>query len=274
MPRTKAKSKSSSKGSKGGRDDHLQDTLDRLGLNEEQFAALQLRGFHEDPGQDGKSSVFDPNNTTPNREESRMLSGMVDAAGDSVHYHGTKDRNLDGSTGILSQGLDPNRGGTGAGTLDQETYEECLNKVHLSPVFGRCNEYAEWFEGGTLSGVDEKHDDIAQSSVMRATLPKNLTEQLSKDKDDPMGVTSTAKIDPDYLRDNRPVDVGQGDWEDHETKSVVQMRALLTHLDPKLEDSPLLDDEATVRTLYQSMRTQQHPYSPSGAPVMIDKHRG
>ena len=87
---------------------------------------------------------------SPGAELNILLEGAAIAAWKTFAYHATKSQNV---ANILTRGLDPNRGGTGASTGSATFQEHSRGHVHYTRKRGLAEDYQHHFQGGCPSAV-------------------------------------------------------------------------------------------------------------------------
>ncbi len=163
---------------------------------------------------DPKTSKFAVRN-----ELNSLMTGFLDSAKATRHYHAARTRNLDGETGILKQGLQPRFGGTGAAKGSADMKEQSKGKVHVTSNPGRATEYRELFRTGVMPSDKTKTTEPSEAEILKLNLKKKQVDSKTKDPHDPYQAYTLEKgIDPKYIRRDKHADLGKLDAREHTLK--------------------------------------------------------
>lgn len=142
-------------------------------------------------------------------------------------YHATRSRN---APSILSEGLDPDYGGTGAAKGDATFEQHSKNKVHYTRQISLADDYKSYFEGGTPFGTRQV-DKPAPAEVLQVAVHANLLGSEAVDPDSARtdrAFTNTGAVPGEYIRSLAPVPVDPSETETElPVLSKKAMRAML-----------------------------------------------
>lgn len=177
-----------------------------------------------------------------------LLRGAAIAAWDTYSYHATKSENTES---IVTKGLDPNRGGTGAAAGNSEFEKHSKGQVHYTRNRGLAEDYQRHFQGETPFG--RKDPNPAPAEVLKIAVPRDVIEQEEIDPDSrtsDRAFRTTKHIPGKYIRKTNPVPIpgpktqkrGKGKaeplvrganaevWKEHVIRSFAETDALLSNM--------------------------------------------
>jgi len=131
-----------------------------------------------------------------------LLRGAAIAAWTTYAYHATKSKNVEGITG---EGLDPDRGGTGAAAGNEHFEDESKGKVHYTRNRNLAEDYQRHFEGATPFG--RKDPNPAPAEVLKIAIPSNVADKEEMDPDSRVSdraYRTTEAIPGKYIRSTKP----------------------------------------------------------------------
>ena len=136
-----------------------------------------------------------------------LIKGAAFAAWKTFAFHATKSENV-GS--IMTGGLDPRRGGTGAGAISETFQEHSRGHVHYARNYGAAEAYRDYFEGGTPFGPSRVNKSPAPAEILQVTLGKAEVGNEEQDPDSPStdrAYRTTDRIQGEQIRRIRPADL-------------------------------------------------------------------
>jgi hypothetical protein len=107
-----------------------------------------------------------------------LLRGAAIAAWDTYSYHATKSENTES---IVTKGLDPNRGGTGAASGNAEFEKHSRGQVHYTRNRGLAEDYQRHFQGDSPFGRQDPNPGPAE--VLKIAVPRDVIKQEEIDPD-------------------------------------------------------------------------------------------
>jgi hypothetical protein len=132
-----------------------------------------------------------------------LLRSAAIAAYTTYAYHATKSRNVDG---IRRDGLDPDRGGSGA-AKGSEFEQHSKSKVHYARNVNTVGAYKDYAEGGTPFGPNRRDADPAPAEILQVAVPRDIAQGEQVDPDSPKtdaAFTTDQRIDPRFIRSTEP----------------------------------------------------------------------
>jgi GNAT superfamily N-acetyltransferase len=175
-----------------------------------------------------------------------LLKGAAIAAWKTYAYHATKSHNV---AGIMTQGLDPSRGGTGASEGNATFKEHSRGHVHYTRSEALAFDYKHQFEGGMPFG--RKDPAPAPAEVLQVVIPGEVVEGEEIDPDSQRtdrAYRTTKRIPGQYIRRTEPVPLpaprqgkkGRAEplvpnansqaWRDHVYRGFHERGAFLSHI--------------------------------------------
>jgi len=136
-----------------------------------------------------------------------LIKGAAIAAWKTFAFHATKSQNV-GS--ILTGGLDPSRGGTGAGSISETFQEHSRGHVHYARNYGTSDSYRDYFEGGTPFGPTKVDPSPARAEILQVALHRDDLGNEEKDPDSTTTDRAYRTTDPirgEYIRRIGPADL-------------------------------------------------------------------
>ncbi len=184
-----------------------------------------------------------------------LIKGAAFAAWKTFAFHATKSENVES---ILTGGLDPRRGGTGAGAISETFQEHSRGHVHYARNYGAAAAYRDYFEGGTPFGPSRVNASPAPAEILQVTLSKTEVGKEEHDPDSPStdrAYRTTDWIQGEQIRRIRPVDLpaprkagpkgrlepiqrgaNEAAWRDHVNRISAEQSALLSNLPQSATD--------------------------------------
>jgi hypothetical protein len=178
-----------------------------------------------------------------------LIKGAAFAAWKTFAFHATKSENV-GS--ILTGGLDPRRGGTGAGAISETFQEHSRGHVHYARNYGTADAYRDYFAGGTPFGPSRANPAPAPAEILQVALGKTEIGNEEQDPDSPStdrAYRTTDRIQGENIRRIRPADLpaprkagrkgrleplqpgaNEAAWRDHMNRMSAEQSALLSNL--------------------------------------------
>lgn len=131
-----------------------------------------------------------------------LLRGAAMAAWKTYAFHATKSENVEG---ITRDGLDPDRGGTGAAAGNEHFEDESKGKVHYTRNRNLAEDYQRHFEVGTPFG--RKDPKPAPAEVLKIAIPSHVADEEEMDPDSRVSdraYRTTEAIPGKYIRSTKP----------------------------------------------------------------------
>jgi hypothetical protein len=177
-----------------------------------------------------------------------LLRGAAIAAWDTYSYHATKSGNTEN---IVTKGLDPNRGGTGAASGNAEFEKHSKGQVHYTRNLGLAEDYQRHFQGESPFG--RKDPNPGPAEVLKIAVPRDVIEHEEIDPDSrtsDRAYRTTKHIPGKYIRKTNPVPIpgpkaqkrgkqkteplvpgaNAEVWKDHVIRSFAETDALLSNM--------------------------------------------
>lgn len=177
-----------------------------------------------------------------------LLRGAAVAAWDTYSYHATKSENTES---IVTKGLDPNRGGTGAASGNSEFEKHSKGQVHYTRNRGLAEDYQRHFQGDSPFG--RKDPNPGQAEVLKIAVPRDVVDKEEVDPDSrtsDRAYRTTKHIPGKYIRKTNPVPIPEPKarkrgkqkaeplisganaevWKDHVIRSFAETDALLSNM--------------------------------------------
>lgn len=177
-----------------------------------------------------------------------LLRGAAIAAWNTYSYHATKSENTEN---IITKGLDPNRGGTGAAAGNAEFEKHSKGQVHYTRNRGLAEDYQRHFQGESPFG--RKDPNPGPAEVLKIAVPRDVIEQEEIDPDSrtsDRAFRTTKHIPGKFIRKTNPVPIpgpktqkrGKGKaeplvrganaevWKEHVIRSFAETDALLSNM--------------------------------------------
>lgn len=177
-----------------------------------------------------------------------LLRGAAIAAWDTYSFHATKSENTES---IITKGLDPNRGGTGAAAGNAEFEKHSKGQVHYTRNRGLAEDYQRHFQGESPFG--RKDPNPGPAEVLKIAVPRDVIEHEEIDPDSrtsDRAYRTTKHIPGKYIRKTNPVPIpgpktqkrGKGKaeplvrganaevWKEHVIRSFAETDALLSNM--------------------------------------------
>lgn len=164
-----------------------------------------------------------------------MLEDAEMAAWHSRAYHATKSHKVDS---ILNDGLDPNRGGTGASSGNETFERNSEGKVHYTRNMDTAQDYQLYFSGEGSPFGSRKDAHPAPAEILAINLPQSIRSQEEVDPDMPKELNAAFRVGVSVpeaaVRSMAPVpipSVGNPElWTEHQRKGIYENDALFSNL--------------------------------------------
>ncbi|WP_372948284.1 hypothetical protein [Mariniphaga sp.] len=177
-----------------------------------------------------------------------LLRGAAIAAWDTYSYHATKSENTES---IVTKGLDPNRGGTGAASGNTEFEKHSRGQVHYTRNRGLAEDYQRHFQGDSPFG--RKDPKPGPAEVLKIAVPRDVIEHEEIDPDSrtsDRAYRTTKHIPGKYIRKTNPVPIPEPKaqkrgkrkaeplipganaeaWKEHVIRSFAETDALMSNM--------------------------------------------
>lgn len=177
-----------------------------------------------------------------------LLRGAAIAAWDTYSFHATKSENTER---IITKGLDPNRGGTGAAAGNAEFEKHSKGQVHYTRNRGLAEDYQRHFQGESPFG--RKDPNPGPAEVLKIAVPRDVIEHEEIDPDSrtsDRAFRTTKHIPGKYIRKTNPVPIpgpktqkrgkqkaeplipgaNAEAWKEHVIRSFAETDALLSNM--------------------------------------------
>lgn len=171
-----------------------------------------------------------------------LMKGAVESAWKTYAYHATKSANVES---IISKGLDPRRGGTGAAAGSDAFEEHSRGHVHYTRKLGLAEDYKAHFEGHTPFGRKVEQPEAAE--VLQVAIPKDIggSEEIDPDsKAYDQAYRTRSGIPGKFIRRIAPVPIppsrkmkgtikpGENEiaWAEHVIRGQAETSALLSNM--------------------------------------------
>lgn len=177
-----------------------------------------------------------------------LLRGAAIAAWDTYSFHATKSENTES---IITKGLDPNRGGTGAAAGNAEFEKHSKGQVHYTRNRGLAEDYQRHFQGESPFGRKDPNPGAAE--VLKIAVPRDVIEHEEIDPDSrtsDRAYRTTKHIPGKYIRKTNPVPIpgpktqkrgkqkaeplipgaNAEAWKEHVLRSFAETDALLSNM--------------------------------------------
>ena len=213
-------------------------------------------------------------------ELNTLLRGAAIAAWKTYAFHATKSSNAES---ILTQGLDPSRGGTGASAGNATFQEHSRGHVHYTRKLDLASDYQIHFEGRgePFSGRRDPSPEAAE--ILQVVIPNEVVEE--NDPDTPLSdraYRTRRRISGGNIRRTKPADLpperrkgkkGRAEplipnandaaWRDHIERLISERNALLSNM-PSDAVNVLwdlrqrgLDTSVVLQTVIQALRSMR-----------------
>ncbi len=177
-----------------------------------------------------------------------LLRGAAIAAWDTYSFHATKSENTES---IVTKGLDPNRGGTGAASGNTEFEKHSRGQVHYTRNRGLAEDYQRHFQGDSPFG--RKDPKPGPAEVLKIAVPRDVIEHEEIDPDSrtsDRAYRTTKHIPGKYIRKTNPVPIPEPKarkrgkqkaeplipganaevWKEHVIRSFAETDALMSNM--------------------------------------------